>query len=442
VAVVASTNAHVDQLNAAVQSLRLTVGDLDPAIAVGIAGGEHAHVGDVVATRRNDRHLTTTAGQPVRNRELWTVTATHGDGSLTVTHHQGHGPVTLPAEYVHQHVRLGYAATEHGYQSDTVTVGVNLASPVTTRRGLYVAVTRGRDENWIHVVTDSPDITEARDVLDTILAVDRADIPALTQRRHLAAQATAAPQPARMREWRGRCEIPDWFESLREHTCQELEQAEARARTTATTRVRLEAELDVARRDLDRLEEPTRRERERLVGARDSVDVTSRQVDHAQDRLDTCGVRGRRHARHDLAAATNRLTWANHHLSQVEASVSSDVEDYHEARQRARDLREALRHHDTQDLFDRYTTTDPIPPLQQRLDAFDTWWRFATGDSIDVTRFDAIVDTLGRVDDDDQGRYRWLAEAVTQYAIDAGLRTPASEPKVPAVEPPSLDIEL
>ena len=59
VALVASSNDHVDLLNAAVQSLRLTVGDLDPDTAVTIAGGEHAHVGDVVATRRNNRQLVT-----------------------------------------------------------------------------------------------------------------------------------------------------------------------------------------------------------------------------------------------------------------------------------------------------------------------------------------------------------------------------------------------
>ncbi len=52
-------------------------------------------------------------------------------------------------------MRLGYAATEHGYESDTVTIGINLASEATTRRGLYVAVTRGREENSIHVVTET-----------------------------------------------------------------------------------------------------------------------------------------------------------------------------------------------------------------------------------------------------------------------------------------------
>ena len=108
-----------------------------------------------------------------------------------MTREQGHGTVTLPADYAHDHVRLGYAATEHGYQSDTVDHSVSLVSAVTTRRGLYVAATRGRDDNLLCVVTDSTDVAEARDTLETILAFDRADIPAVTQRRTLAHQQPA-----------------------------------------------------------------------------------------------------------------------------------------------------------------------------------------------------------------------------------------------------------
>ncbi len=145
VALVASTNDHVDAINHAVQAARVAAGHLNPDIVAPIAGGECAHVGDVVATRRNDRTLITSAGETVRNRETWTVTAIGTDGSLTVTREQGHGTVTLPADYAHDHVRLGYAATEHGYQSDTVDHSLSLVSAVTTRRGLYVAATRGRD---------------------------------------------------------------------------------------------------------------------------------------------------------------------------------------------------------------------------------------------------------------------------------------------------------
>ena len=177
VGIVASTNDHVDHLNRAVQAARLDAGQLDPTTAAVIAGGETAHVGDVVMTRRNDRRLVTSNGDPVRNRETWTVVATHADGSLTLDRRNGPGTVVVPADYVHEHVRLGYAATEHGWQGDTVDISLAVTNTATSRRGLYVAATRGRDENHLHVVTDTNDPADARDVLDQILAVDRADTP-------------------------------------------------------------------------------------------------------------------------------------------------------------------------------------------------------------------------------------------------------------------------
>ncbi len=108
-------------------------------------------------------------------------------------------PVTLPVEYARQHVRLGYAATEHGNQGDTVDVGIELATVATTQRGLYVGVSRGRRDNKILVVTESHDLDDARDILEYVLASDRADIPATTQRRRLAemdARPSRAPRAA------------------------------------------------------------------------------------------------------------------------------------------------------------------------------------------------------------------------------------------------------
>ena len=59
----------------AIQAARLRTGNLHADRVARIGGGEVAHVGDVVATRRNDRHLLTTSGRPVRNRDTWTITA-------------------------------------------------------------------------------------------------------------------------------------------------------------------------------------------------------------------------------------------------------------------------------------------------------------------------------------------------------------------------------
>jgi hypothetical protein len=69
------------------------VHDVHPVL---IGGGESADIGDVVATRRNHRHLTTSSGERVRNRDLWTVTATHDNGDLTLAPVAGTGRITLP----------------------------------------------------------------------------------------------------------------------------------------------------------------------------------------------------------------------------------------------------------------------------------------------------------------------------------------------------------
>ena len=87
-AITASSNQHVDTLNHTIQHARLAAGQLDSATAVPIAGGELAHVGEVVVTRRNDRRLTTSTGETVHNRETWIVTDSHPTGALTVDPHR------------------------------------------------------------------------------------------------------------------------------------------------------------------------------------------------------------------------------------------------------------------------------------------------------------------------------------------------------------------
>ncbi len=86
---VASSNEHVDVLNHTIQHVRRAYGQLDTTTVVVIPAGEHVHVGDVVMTRCNDRRLTTSEGEPVRNRETWTVTAINPDGALTARRHRG-----------------------------------------------------------------------------------------------------------------------------------------------------------------------------------------------------------------------------------------------------------------------------------------------------------------------------------------------------------------
>ena len=329
VALVASTNDHVDTINRAVQQARLDAGHLDPDVATRIAGGDHAHVGDVVATRRNDRHLTTTTGEAVRNRDLWTVTATNPDGSLTVSHHGGHGHVTLPADYVRAHVRLGYAATEHGWQSDTVDTAIALTSPATTRRGLYVAATRASDENVICVITESDDVAEARDVLEGIVAIDRADVPAVDPAAH-PRSTNATPQPAAAPA-APRCPIPEWFPPLLADAHAEVARLEQREAERQRQRDRLEAAAESANHTFRTVEHDTAPDRDELWIAERRVDKARWNHAAAQRQLDASPRRSRRTARRNVDEAQWQLDRAARYVERVRERAAPSVDRYQHA---------------------------------------------------------------------------------------------------------------
>lgn len=116
-------------------------------------------------TRRNDRTLHPVGAGPhgyVRNGDMWTVTHTNPDGSITATRTRsaaGTAPasIRLPAAYVAHVVELGYASTTHRAQGMTVDRAHVLAHPGMTRENLYVAMTRGRHANHVYVALDGVD---------------------------------------------------------------------------------------------------------------------------------------------------------------------------------------------------------------------------------------------------------------------------------------------
>jgi conjugative relaxase-like TrwC/TraI family protein len=275
VAVFAETNQHVDALNAAIQQARRQRGQLGRPV-VRVAEGETAAVGDIVATRRNNRALRTNHGEPIRNRDRWTVVGIGRNGSLTVSHLEGHGQVTLPADYTRAHVRLAYAATGPGHQGDTVDIGIGVVTAATTHRSLYVATTRGRADNRILVVTDQPG--QARDVLEQILTNDRADTPAVRQRRHLAAEVPRTGHGANDMESAEEAVAATW---------RALEDARQRAEPFLQPLVAAEADLRAAEDELrasHTVLDEAPRWRRRGLGQR--VDHAAQVVHAARDRRD------------------------------------------------------------------------------------------------------------------------------------------------------------
>ena len=75
--------------------------------------------------------------------------------------HGQHGRVVLPADYVAEHVELGYAITAHRAQGATVdTAHLLVHSSSMTREAFYVAMTRGRQANIAYVATDEAHLEE------------------------------------------------------------------------------------------------------------------------------------------------------------------------------------------------------------------------------------------------------------------------------------------
>lgn len=157
---IASTRTDVNTANHIIRDARIQDGLVDdegPSITLGT--GHQASVGDVILARRNQ----TIGGVRVLNGHRFTVTSVRDDGGLVVTDTQRQRPHVLPANYVSEHVQLGYSATVHRAQGVTVDVTRAVVGPETDRRGLYVAMTRGKKQNHVYVAEDTRIDLESED---------------------------------------------------------------------------------------------------------------------------------------------------------------------------------------------------------------------------------------------------------------------------------------
>ncbi|MDI3331826.1 MAG: MobF family relaxase [Micrococcus sp.] len=155
---VTDSNESVHALNQRARTDLILDGTVNPRREVALQDGTRAAAGDTVITRRNDRRLRAGRGW-VRNGDRWTVTDVRDDGSLTL-HRAGAkwgASVVLPADYVAEHLELGYAVTSYRAQGITVDTSHVLVDAAMTRENLYVALTRGRNANLAYVAIDSPD---------------------------------------------------------------------------------------------------------------------------------------------------------------------------------------------------------------------------------------------------------------------------------------------
>ena len=425
ISITTTRNEHVHAINHHIQQRRIEAGELDQNTSTPI-DDDWAMIGDVVATRRNDRRLRTTAGEPIRNRERWTMTDSNGHGEVTVTRLDGHGTITLPADYVRQHLQLAYATTEHGAQGETADRSITLASTATTGRGFYVGMTRGRDENIALVVTDTPDtpdIAEAISILEAAIAIDRADVPATTHRRTL---AEAVP-----RWWpRPRVQIPEWFDELRATAEEQRRVAEYALDERNAERAADERRVTEASRDLPAAEAAHAPFNEKVVAARSAVSESQSALWKAEFKLRKPGRVHRRSAHRDVEAATCVLAAANDRLTRAEelaAPTRAPVDDLRKIIDDHRQFNSARR------ILDEWEDLDGTVDRSNELcQAVDHWKDWADGR---YARPSDLVETAATLEEDqDLLGTGQLGISLTRWAETQGVELHRPTPLPSSIE--------
>ena len=155
---VSDSNESVTALNNRARTDLILDGTVHGSRESELHDGTHAASGDIIITRRNDRRLLAGRGW-VRNGDRWNVVDVRRDGSMLVRRAGSSWgtSVLLPADYVAEHVELGYAVTSFRAQGLTTDTAHVLVDSAMTRETLYVAMTRGRDANVAYVAVDKPD---------------------------------------------------------------------------------------------------------------------------------------------------------------------------------------------------------------------------------------------------------------------------------------------
>ncbi|WP_144831565.1 MobF family relaxase [Kocuria rhizophila] len=170
-AVTVATNDEAARLNERIRDQRTDAGAVDEQVTATGSDGLPIGRDDLIQTRKND------TGLGVANRQLWVVQHVDGDGTVWAVEagsdRKREHTVRLPAAYVTEHAHLAYASTAYGVQGITAPVSHTILSDAMSGAAVYVGMTRGTDENVLHVIAENP--AEARQQFIDAVKRDRAD---------------------------------------------------------------------------------------------------------------------------------------------------------------------------------------------------------------------------------------------------------------------------
>jgi hypothetical protein len=222
-------------------------------------------------------------------------------------------------------------------------------------------MTRGRRDNTVCVVTETHDIGEARDVLDAVLNVDRADLPATARRRGLATHDS---------HLHPRCQVPGWFDNFRAHTVQHLDDARDDYKNEQRRANDLDRQVRDAQRQLQVVEHYARPFSNAVVATDTALAAAKDCRESLAEQLATAKRRDRRVLKPALAVAEHDIETATTLTAQAKTGL--------------RDLRdEPSRQH----MYSHWRSgPETIRVLQDRVDAIDTWRQWANGHQLTPNR--------------------------------------------------------
>jgi hypothetical protein len=272
-------------------------------------------------------------------------------------------------------------------------------------------MTRGRETNLAYVITAEPTVEAARGVLEGVLASDRADIPAVVQRRQLAAKT---PTRHAVPQLRPRWRLPDWWEPLDSRAVDSLHQVNDALGDIDTRKAGEAARLDEARQELTKAKAALapydlllNRADKTLAEAKDGV--TAAQANVAEHRLI-----GRRPAQQQLDAAEQNLVASEATVDDATTKRQPFLQVAFAAERRCEAI---IGSADMRATMDRY---DYLPEKETAavdlLDALDTWRDWANGQTISPNRATNAVHTLESLTQHpDTSAFHVLADAIRTH---------------------------
>lgn len=355
---IAATNRDVAELNETIRAHYIAQSVVDTTVEAQLSRGEKAGLGDTILARKNQTFYDdeTATSTRINNGTLMTVTAIAENGSITARNTATGEELCLPADYVHDNVQLGYAATVHRAQGSTVDCTRAVIDHHVDRAGLYVALTRGKLANHIYAVTEHQldelaeeghyhyqGIDHAPSVRDVFNKAISRDTTPKAAREVIADVVDEQTSPDRMMGlWlMGKDEatndfidayLPDWIDTLPGDLSQKIEASDDGVAPIRYGWAKLidagidpRTVMDAATRDIDNAHYPARLIRYRLdeqlrqldTGKRNQLPPISR---HADMELDTWL---RTHNPYDRAE-TARLTGQEHNLNRLNQEVLAE----------------------------------------------------------------------------------------------------------------------